>query len=487
MAPLAAVLRMSVVLHAGFGSPPEVTPTWSADVASIVHARCSDCHRPGGGAPFSLLTYDDAKRKARTIAAVVEHGQMPPWPSSQGSDVFRAARKLSQPEMDTLMRWAEGDAPAGELSKAPSPPTYSSTWSLGVPDIEVETKDSFRVPASGRDIYKYFTIPLNIESERWLSAIDVQSNAPAVVHHALFFLDDSNEERGSDRGTSLGGWAVGMRGQRMPLDLGQRVPAGSNLVMQVHFHPSGKAEDVTVRVGMWFCAKKPERTLVEFQLPAAFGRLAGIDIPAGDPAWTLQDAWTIPADIDLVSVWAHAHTVCVSARAVATLPDGSERILLDIPAWSFNWQLRYDYCNPVRLPKGTRIESELIYDNSASNPNNPYTPPQRVTWGEQTSDEMGSLIFNATPVQEADLAVLGSSYTAHVAASSEGVGARTKARLIAGAKRFDKNGDRALDTAEIPARWRKRLLALDLNKDGVVTFEELEAILVTGPQQDRAP
>ena len=456
---------------------PTPAPSWSDGIGALIHARCAECHRPDGGAPFALLTHRDAARKARTMLEVVEDRIMPPWPAAHGGELYREARRLSDSEIALIRTWVEAGAPEGDPARAPAPPTFAAEWSLGTPDREIAMAEPFTVPASGKDIYKYFTIPIGVDGDRWLSAIDIRSNAPAVVHHVLFFVESPEAKAAkrprAERRRSIGGWAVGMRGQRLPLGLGHPIPAGSDLVLQVHFHPSGKREDVTVRVGLWFTDEKPARELLEFQLPAAFGQHAGLDIPAGDAAWTLRDRWRVPAPIEIVSVWAHAHTVCSSARAVAHLPDGTSRSLLSIPHWKFDWQLRYDFVEPVLLPAGTIVESELVYDNSAANPWNPFQPPQRIRWGEETTDEMGSLIFNAVAVDPRDRGTLGAAYHAHVEATAHGVAGRGAERHIDASKAFDRDGDGILTQEEMPERWRNELLGFDDNRDGRVSFEEL--------------
>ncbi|MDZ4829072.1 MAG: hypothetical protein SGJ09_02600 [Phycisphaerae bacterium] len=466
----------------------KAAPSYAADVARILDARCVECHRTGGGAPFALTSYNDAKRKARTIAAVVASRQMPPWPPTQGAETFRHARRLDDADIATLVAWVDADCPPGDLSNLSPRSASAPIQPLGAPDLAMTVGRPFHVPASGRDIYRYFALPLNLDATQFLSAIEIRSSEPSVVHHVLFYLDGSGtahsrEDQGGQPGFDgarlnhlrpVGGWAVGMSAQRFPLGLGHPLTKGGDLVLQVHFHPDGKSRDVALEVALYYCKEPPARELLEFQLPPAFGRTYGIDIPAGDPAYVVHDTWTLPADIDLVSVWAHAHMVCVAAEAHATLPDGKKVELLTIPRWNFNWQMRYDFATPVRLPKGTVVEGRLVYDNSGDNPNNPHVPPERVTWGEQTTDEMGSLIFNCVAADEADKPALRTSYAAHLAGSSKGALARGAARLLEGAKKLDANGDRTLDASEIPARFREKLKAFDANGDRKVSFEELD-------------
>ncbi|MFO0826655.1 MAG: hypothetical protein U0572_00770 [Phycisphaerales bacterium] len=484
------VLAALLVATARSVSPP-LAPTYAADVAPIIAARCVECHQPERGAPFPLRTYDEVRRKARTIARVVGDRLMPPWPATQGAETFVDARRLSDAEIATIRAWVEAGAPEGEAATpaANVPASNAANDALGPPDLALSMPRAFHVPAEGPDIYRYFALPVSTEQATWVAAIAVRANEPSVVHHILYYFDESGtaHERESATGAPgasaahvrrlapLGGWAVGMRTQRFPLGLGRRLASSGDLVLQVHFHPDGKPHDVRLEAQLYFCKEPPRRELLEFQLPPEFGRQYGIDIPADESAYVVTDSWTIPADIDLVAVWAHAHMVCASASATATFPDGTTRELLTIPRWDFNWQLRYDFVAPVRLPKGTKVTGRLVYDNSAANPNNPYSPPRRVTWGEQTTDEMGSLIFDCVAADESDKPALRASYVAHAAGTSHGAAGRAASRLLENAKRWDTNGDRMLDASEVPARFRDEMKALDRNGDGKVSFDELDA------------
>ncbi len=408
---------------------PPAAPTFATDIAAILHRNCVQCHRAGGGAPFALVTYADAKRKSATIAEVVSNRSMPPWPPTQGAELFSHARVLAPQEIAALVAWDKAGTPEGDAARTPAAPVFASEWALGEPDLVVEMKAPFMVAPSGRDIYRNFVFPLGTTEEKWLSAIDLRPSAPSVVHHALYFIDTKGIARAADakdespgfsggaqaRFTPVGGWAVGGVPQRIPQGLGRPLAAGSDLVVQVHFHPSGKAESETLKLGLYFCKAKPARTLLEFQLPPVFGRLSNIDIPPGMPEYALADSFVVPAPIELLSVWGHAHMVCSSMRATATLPDGTVRALLTIPHWDFNWQMRYDFREPILLPAGTRIDAAITYDNSEANSANPNTPPKRIRWGEQTTDEMGSLIFNCAAAHEGDLPALAAAYARHLA------------------------------------------------------------------------
>jgi hypothetical protein len=196
----------------------------------------------------------------------------------------------------------------------------------------------------------------------------------------------------------------------MPEGIASRLPKGSDFLLQVHFHPSGKPETEKSLVGFYFADRPPDKDMTSVQVPALFGFGAGIDIPSGTKEYVIKDSFTLPGDAKVYAASAHAHYLAREMKAVATLPDGSKRSLLWIKDWDFNWQDRYFYKEPVRLPKGTRIDATISYDNSADNPNNPCTPPRRVQWGMQSTDEMGNIRFQMVPADAAAETALQQSF-----------------------------------------------------------------------------
>jgi len=235
------------------------------------------------------------------------------------------------------------------------------------------------------------------------------------VHHVLFAYDTSGaaERRDGRDGKPgfggmgaagagaaapgatgpLGGWAVGATPVFLPPGVALSLPKGADIILQMHFHLTGKPETEQSTIGIYFADKAPERRVWSLQVPPLFGFGAGLDIPAGEKHYTIRDSMTVPVDVNAFSVTAHAHYLAREMKATATLPDGTTQPLLWIQNWDFNWQDRYTYKTPVTLPKGTRIDATIVYDNSADNDRNPSVPPTRVQWGEQSTDEMGSVIL----------------------------------------------------------------------------------------------
>lgn len=461
---------------------PTATPTFTEDVAPIVFTSCARCHRPGEAAPFSLLTYADTKKRGRNLATVCEDRYMPPWHPEPGYGSFRNEARLSDAQIATLRAWVDGGMPEGPPDRLPPAPAFTPGWQLGEPDLVVEMAEPYVVPAAGPDIYRDFTIPLDLPEDRWVAAIEVRPSARAVLHHVLIFADDAPADGGRRRGTDaarllrtplLAGWAVGGMPERLPDGLALRVAKGSSLVLQSHFHPSGKRESERTRLGIYFAKKPPERTLTAIQLPPFFGLTAGLEIAAGEADHHLTDAFTLPCAVDAITVGGHAHMLCRSLWLRGEAPDGSEVPLLKIPAWDFDWQNRYTYSKSVRLPAGTVLRADLTYDNSAANPNNPNTPPRRVRWGRETTDEMGSITLMVTPADEADAARLQAAIAEH---NTSGAVARVKQFVDEQFDRYDADRDGFLSADELPQRMRAFLGRLDRDGDGKLSRSEAESL-----------
>lgn len=417
----------AMLLAAAALLPAADAPTFSETIAPIVYQNCVTCHRPGEAAPFSLITYEDVKKRAALIATVTKSRYMPPWHAAHGYGEFADERRLSDAQIAAIGVWAGQGAPQGDPGKMPKLPQFPDGWHLGKPDLVLEMPASFSLPASGPDVYRNFVIPTKLAEDKWVRAVEFRPSARKVVHHALFaWVDGGALARidGADgkpgfggmgsigvapgRGNSgsLGGWAVGATPTFLAEGLALPLPKGSDFVLQLHFHLTGKAETEKSVIGIYFADQAPERRLVGVQLPALFGFGAGIDIPARDQNFAIADSLVLPVDTIAYAAAAHAHYVGKEMKATATLPDGTTQPLLWIPDWDFNWQDRYTYQKPIPLPKGTRIEVKIRYDNSADNPRNPSNPPKRVQWGEQSFDEMGSVTVQMVAAHQQDEAAL---------------------------------------------------------------------------------
>lgn len=391
-------------------------PTWSHDVAPLIYRHCTTCHHPGAVAPFSLLSYEDAARRAKLIATVTRKRFMPPWLPSEPH--FQNERRLTAGELGTLARWVAAGAPRGNPEEAPAAPHYSSGWRLGKPDLEAEMRTTFHVPAEGPDVYQCFVIPSPEHTKHWVHALDMQPGNAAAVHHALLFQDITGTARRRDTGSGypcfgtpgflpargLGGWTPGSEPMRTPEGSAILLEPNADLVLQVHYHPTGKPETDRTRIALYYTTRKPDRYLMDVPLGST-----RIDIAPGDRTYHVVDHFTLPVDVDVFAVNPHAHYVCREMYGYALLPDGTRRTLIRIPDWNFDWQQLYTYPRPVRLPAGTDLRMEFTYDNSADNPRNPHQPPREIRWGPSSTDEMAGLHIEVAPADPDDADELSDS------------------------------------------------------------------------------
>ena len=379
-------------------------PTFNKDIAPILFKNCAACHRPGEVAPFPLLTYADAKKKAKTIVRVTQDRIMPPWKAEHGFGEFVGERRLSDAQIALLQKWFDAGTPEG-IGAPPAPPKFVEGWQLGEPDVILKMPEAFTVPAEGRDVYQCFVLPSNLTEDKYLTAVEYRPSNRRVVHHALLFLDTSGKAReldAADPGVGyhrfggigftpsggLGGWAPGAFPHPLPDGVVRVVKKNSDLIIQTHFHPNGKSEQEQSQVGLYFSRKPVKKLAMSF--PLAFRLL---NIPPGEKNYKVTASFVTPADVEVVGITPHAHLLGKEMKVTATLPNGAVQPMIWIKNWDFNWQDQYLYAKPIKLPKGTRLQMDYTYDNSSENPANPNNPPKRVTWGEQTTNEMAICFF----------------------------------------------------------------------------------------------
>ena len=278
--------------------PEKTGLNFSEHVAPIIYNNCTTCHRKGEATPFAFMNYNDVRKRGRLIAKVTESKFMPPWHAESADYKFQGERGLTDKQIAILGEWVKDGMPEGDSGKLPTLPKYTSGWQLGKPDLVVKMTEPYPVPAEGRDIYRSFVIPLDIKQTKWVKAVAFKPGAPSVVHHALFRYDTTGNARRLDARTrtpgftgmgrggrgvqSLGGWAVGGTPKFLPEGLAFRLPKGSDLLMDMHFHLSGKPEKEVSTVGFYFADKPPTSTFSGIQMPPVFGALSQVNIPAGE-------------------------------------------------------------------------------------------------------------------------------------------------------------------------------------------------------------
>jgi tetratricopeptide (TPR) repeat protein/mono/diheme cytochrome c family protein len=399
--------------------------TFASDIAPILFEHCASCHQPGGSAPFSVLTFADVRPHAKAIAVAVERRSMPPWKPEPGHGDFRASRRLTQEQIDAILRWTDAGAPLGDPAALPPPPKSDGGWRLGPPDLVVKMPEMYRLPPDGPDRLRNFVIPIPLPARRYVRAWEFRTSNQRVVHHATFMFDPTPASRRMDLadpepgyeglvplsaknpdGYFLG-WTPGQSASVTPDRMAWSLEPGTDLVLMLHLRPTGRWETVGASVAFYFSNTPPTRTPAMIRM-----NRQDIDIPSGEAHYMVADSYVLPVDVDAYGVQPHAHNLAKEMKGWATRSDGTKEWLIDIRNWDFHWQDSYRYVAPVHLPAGTRLSMEFTYDNSEYNAANPSHPPKRVTFGQQSSDEMGDLWIQVLPTDPRDLPLLKESLRA---------------------------------------------------------------------------
>lgn len=403
--------------------------TFSRDIAPIVYAHCSPCHHPGDAAPFSLLSFADAQKRAKQIAEVTHRRLMPPWLPAPGYNEFVGQRYLTEQEVALLQRWAEQGAPEGNPAEAPKPPVFAgANWKLGTPDLVIQLPQPYMLAADGKDVYRNFVIPVPLPARRHVRAVELNPGNAKAVHHAFMLLDTTGDSRRRDAQDAEPGfpglhtppsaqapaghflsWQPGKLPTGDPEELAWTLEPGTDFILQMHLRPTGKPEPVQPSVAFYFSDRPPTRTPFKFGLWTH-----AIDIPAGATNHVINESYTLPASLEVLRILPHTHYLGRELRAWATLPDGSQQWLLNIPAWDFNWQGDYAYQKPISLPKGATIHMSYTFDNSTNNPVNPAHPPRAVRYGVNSEDEMAELWLQVLTHSTNDTALIEKDYQPRV-------------------------------------------------------------------------
>ena len=420
---VAALASAPLIGWAPFGRQPARVPVrqsqviFTRDVAPILFSACASCHRPEGAAPFPLLTYDDSRKHAAAIVAATRDRVMPPWKPEPGYGEFLDERRLTREQIATLQRWFDGGLVEGDPALLPRPPTWTGQWQLGTPDLVIETAP-YTLRASGDDVYRNFVLPIETSTTRYIRAWEFLPGSSAVHHATMQFdptrssrhLDEQDPEPGyeglvphsamSPDGYFLG-WLPGLASNAAPRGMSWPLPTSADLILMMHLKPAGRTETIRARLGLYFSDAPPrlQPTLIRMTRQH-------MDITPGDRRYLVTDTFLLEVDADLYTIQPHAHLLAKEIKSYATLPDGTRKWLIYIRDWDFNWQGVFRYAHPEFLPAGTTITFEFVYDNSEANRHNPHHPPQRVTYGQHTTDEMAELWLQVVTRNPADRARL---------------------------------------------------------------------------------
>jgi Copper type II ascorbate-dependent monooxygenase, C-terminal domain len=424
---------------ANSGTKKEVT--FTRDIAPIFFKNCAECHRAGEAAPMSLLSYKDARPWARSIKEKVATKQMPPWHADPHYGEFSNDRRLNQSQIDAITSWVDHGAKEGDPKDLPPAPKFVEGWTIGKPDMVLQMPEEFTLEASGPDEYQYFEIPTNFKEDVYVQMAEARPGNRKIVHHIIAFvsppskdgkqpqftkeeiekfqreaekksifrkegflmrmkpgtpvfddgcslpnggngesLDTTQESRGFDL---LVGFAPGMPAGVMEAGSVKKIPAGSKLLLQLHYSKTtGKVEKDRSSIGLIFAKQPPDKHVYTHGIANVY-----FQVPPGADNHKVTSCWTTKEDIHLQTLMPHMHLRGKAMKFEAVYPDGHSEVMMDVPNYSFSWQTVYYLKKPVALPKGTKIVVTALFDNSTRNKYNP-DPAQAVRFGDPTYDDM---------------------------------------------------------------------------------------------------
>ncbi len=355
---------------------------WASDVAPIVQAKCMNCHRPGEVGPFPLLSFEDVTKRLEGVREVVDLRRMPPWHADPRFGHFANDRSLSSRERAIMLAWIEQGAPAGDRSAEPTAPAYANGWTIGQPDLIVRIDRPYTIKAEGFERYQRFPIALDLKEDIWIQAAEARPSDRSVVHHIIAYLIPPGQRTPDVERGHLVGYAPGDMPSICPEGTAKRIPAGSSLLVEVHYTPNGRIRQDQSSVGFVLARKPIDREAVTIGIVNE-----RIRIPAGAADHPEASRMVIRQPMKLLAFMPHMHLRGKAFDYFATFPDGSTERLLSVPAYDFGWQSYYTLAEPRELKPGDRLDCVARYDNSTGNPVNP-SPDKEVRWGDQTWQEM---------------------------------------------------------------------------------------------------
>jgi hypothetical protein len=365
------------------------------------------------------MTFKQAANWASDIKEYTQTRKMPPWKPVAGP-AYAHERKLTDAEIATLAAWADANCPEGNPADAPPPRKFPQGWQLGTPDLVLTVPEDFTVGPGGTDLFRCFVLPTGLTEDKAVVAFEVRPGNPRVVHHTLNFVDTAGQARkleqqqrekdkddkdvqdfGPGYSVKMGigflprggisGWAPGQMPRYLPDGVGYALPKNSDIVIQTHYHRTGRVEKDRTQIGFYFAQGPVRQTITPLVIGPKLRNVIDFlrfNIPADDEHYVVKGSIWAAEDCTILSVMPHMHLIGREIKVTMTPPDGPATTLVAIKDWDYNWQETYFFKEPIRVKAGTRFDVEGVYNNTATNPNNPFNPPQAIRFGEQTTNEM---------------------------------------------------------------------------------------------------
>jgi hypothetical protein len=414
------LLFFLLALQAGFLAAQ--SPTFSADIATLIYNKCTFCHRPGEIGPMPFTNYNEVASWASMVKHVTETRYMPPWQPDPAYSSFLGENYLTEQEIQLIKDWVTAGAPEGDPSLTPPLPSFPSGSLLGEPDLVLSFEESWFHEGNNGDTYRVFVLPTGLTETKDIAAIELRPGNNEIVHHALFGWDTTGQAQLNDANdpgygyTAFGGFGVtgissnrfqgyvpGQIPRNLPDGIGQQLFAGADLLVQMHYAPWPVDSWDSSSVNIFF-KKEPVTRYVKSKIMHPFlGTLVNgpFVIPA-DSVKRFHGTWTVGSDISLLSITPHMHLLGKDWEVYAVSPQGDTTNLIKIPEWDFNWQGSYTFDQLIKVEQGSIVHAFATYDNTTDNPLNPNHPPQPMRWGENTTEEMYYLPISYVDYQPGD-------------------------------------------------------------------------------------
>jgi mono/diheme cytochrome c family protein len=435
-----ALISLALLACGGDKTPEQVT--WTEHIAPIIFKNCSNCHRPGEAGPFPLLSYEDAAGRKATVKFMTGTRFMPPWPADVSYTHFIDEKVLSQQQIDLIAAWVDQDCPIGDSTHMPVPPVFPSGSQLGIPDLVIRMREPYKIKGDNKDRFLLMRVPYQLPQDQYISAIEIVPDNKKLVHHvnaqllsyepgkrkdvmagevvvdindfpdklkAYQALNLPNDDGSFPMLTpSVSNYLPGVTPPVYPDGIGgyKMAKEGAIFLKDIHYGPSRVDTTDQTSFNVFFAKGPPRRPTMEFQM-GTYGVspiVPALVIPP-DTVMSFTSDYIVPFDISVLTVNPHMHLIGQKFLAYAITPAGDTIRMIRINKWDFRWQYFYTYKKMLKIPKGSRIHVEAVYDNTRKNPNNPFNPPRTVAEREgsmRTSDEMLQFIITYLPYQKGD-------------------------------------------------------------------------------------
>jgi hypothetical protein len=409
-----------LLLLVAIGASAQTSVTWSGQAASIVYQHCTPCHRPGEIGPMPFTNYQEASAYASMISFTVQSGYMPPWQPDHNYSPLLGQRVMSQQEIQTIQDWVQQGALRGDPATEPSMPNYPIGSQLGQPDTVISMAQAYLHQGNNQDLYRVFVLPTNLNVAKKIKAIEFRAGNKSIVHHAILGIDVTGQGRQRDSlAPGYGytqffgfgftptednwyGWAPGAAAKYFPANIGKNLPAGADILVQMHYAPTSIAQTDSSSINLFYDRDNQVTRLEQITAISPMDLMNGPFVIPANTVRTFKGRMRVSTDVSLLSIFPHMHLIGKNWKVYAVKPGNDTVNLISIPEWDFNWQGFYYFPRLIKLPANSWIYAEATFDNRASNPNNPNTPPQPMSWGENTTDEMYLCYFGFVPYQAGD-------------------------------------------------------------------------------------